>query len=141
VADLVDVGDPSVASIVAWPWARMRSMQSAIQSTCCSIETIMLLSTDGLPGPVIANRLGKPATASPRYVRGPSAHASCRVRPPRPRMSMPRSAPVIASKPVANTMLSSVYAASRVLRPSGVIASIGARRISTRVTLSRLNVS
>ena len=26
-------------------------MQSAIQSTCCSIETIMLLSTDGLPGP------------------------------------------------------------------------------------------
>ena len=37
-------------------------MQSAIQSTCCSIETTMLLSTDGLPGPVIMNRFGKPAT-------------------------------------------------------------------------------
>ena len=41
-------------------------MQSAIQSTCCSIETIMLLSTEGLPGPVIMNRLGKPAIIRPR---------------------------------------------------------------------------
>ena len=41
-------------------------MQSAIQSTCCSIETTMLLSTDGLPGPVTMNRFGKPAVASPR---------------------------------------------------------------------------
>ena len=28
-------------------------MASVIQSTCCSIDTTMLLSTDGLPGPVI----------------------------------------------------------------------------------------
>ena len=41
-------------------------MQSAIQSTCCSMDTIMLLSTDGLPGPVIVKRFGKPATARPR---------------------------------------------------------------------------
>ena len=41
-------------------------MQSAIQSTCCSIDTTMLLSTDGLPGPVIMNRFGKPASSSPR---------------------------------------------------------------------------
>ena len=116
-------------------------MQSAIQSTCCSMDTIMSLSTEGLPGTVIANRLGKPATVSPRYVRGPSAHASLRVRPPRPLMSMLKSAPVMASKPVAKTMLSSVYATSRVRKPSGVISSIGARRMSTRVTLSRLNVS
>ena len=40
--------------------------RSAIHSTCCSIEGSMLLSTDGLPGPVIVNRLGKPAIASPR---------------------------------------------------------------------------
>ena len=31
---------------------RIDPMQSAIQSTCCSIETTMLDSTDGLPGPV-----------------------------------------------------------------------------------------
>ena len=47
----------------------------------------------------------------------------------------------MASKPVAKTMLSSAYSASRVRSPCGVIASIGALRTSTRVTLSRLNVS
>ena len=46
--------------------AQRRPMQSAIHSTCCSIDTGMLLSTDGLPGPVIVNRFGNPGTASPR---------------------------------------------------------------------------
>ena len=41
-------------------------MQSAIQSTCCSIAWIMLASTEGLPGPVMVNKLGKPAEAIPR---------------------------------------------------------------------------
>ena len=41
-------------------------MQSATQSTCCSIATSMLTSTDGLPGPVIVNRFGKPAIPRPR---------------------------------------------------------------------------
>ena len=41
-------------------------MQSATHSTCCSIATIMLVSTDGLPGPVMVNRLGNPATVRPR---------------------------------------------------------------------------
>ena len=41
-------------------------MQSAIQSTWCSIDTTMLVSTDGLPGPVTVNRLGNPATPRPR---------------------------------------------------------------------------
>ena len=36
----------------------------------------MLVSTEGLPGPVMVNRFGKPAMASPRYVRGPSRHFS-----------------------------------------------------------------
>ena len=55
---------------------------------------------------------------------------------------MPSSAPVMASKPVAKTMLSSAYSrVARPQRPSGVIASIGAVRTSTSVTLSRLNVS
>ena len=48
------------------PRSRRCAMQSAIQSTCCSIDTTMLLSTDGLPGPVIVNRFGKPAIARPR---------------------------------------------------------------------------
>jgi hypothetical protein len=30
------------------------------------METIILLSTDGLPGPVIMNRFGKPAVIRPR---------------------------------------------------------------------------
>ena len=32
--------------------------------------------TDGLPGPVIVNRFGKPATCRPRKVFGPSSHTS-----------------------------------------------------------------
>ena len=50
-------------------------------------------------------------------------------------------APVMASKPVAKTMLSNSYSVARVRTPRGVIASIGSLRRSTRVTLSRLNVS
>ena len=75
----------SVASATALTWATQASSaspgrldpaeaaaraggrwQSAIHSTCCSIEGSMLLSTEGLPGPVIVNRLGKPAIATPR---------------------------------------------------------------------------
>jgi hypothetical protein len=41
-------------------------MQSAIQSTCCSIEIIMFENTDGLAGPVMVNRFGKPWTINPR---------------------------------------------------------------------------
>ena len=42
------------------------AMQSVIHSTCCSIDTSMLVSTEGLPGPVTMNRFGKPAVARPR---------------------------------------------------------------------------
>ena len=38
-------------------------MQSVIHSTCCSIETGMFDSTDGLCGPVMVKKFGKPATA------------------------------------------------------------------------------
>jgi hypothetical protein len=41
-------------------------MTSATQPTWCSIDTIMLVSTEGLPGPVMVNRLGKPGTWMPR---------------------------------------------------------------------------
>jgi len=57
----------------------------------------MLLNTDGLPGPVIMNTFGKPATASPRYVCGPSRHLSRKAMPPRPRRLIRDKAPVIAS--------------------------------------------
>ena len=39
---------------------------SAIQLAFSSIAAIMLPSTEGLPGPVMRNMLGKPATARPR---------------------------------------------------------------------------
>ena len=44
----------------------MCSMAPEIHSTCCSIDTGMLLSTEGEPGPVIMKRFGKPAVATPR---------------------------------------------------------------------------
>ena len=66
---------------------------------------------------------------------------SARLTPPRPRMSMRSSAPVIASNPVASTIASKSYSAFAVRMPVGVISAIGALRISTKVTLSRLNVA
>ena len=104
-------------------------------------ESDSSIGIEGLPGPVMVKRFGNPAVATPRYVRGPAAHFSRSVLPVLPRMSMLSKAPVMASNPVANTRLSSSYSASRVWRPWGVIASMGARRRSTRVTLSRLKVS
>jgi hypothetical protein len=56
-------------------------------------------------------------------------------------MSMRSNGPVIASKPVAKTMMSSGYSAAAVRRPAGVIRSIGAARTSTSDTLSRLKAS
>ena len=47
----------------------------------------------------------------------------------------------MASKPVANTIESSRYSASLVLKPCGVISAIGDVRTSTSVTFGRLNVS
>ena len=58
--------EAALASIVAIRFARRCAMQSEIHSTCCSIETGMLLSTDGLPGPVTVKRFGKSATIKPR---------------------------------------------------------------------------
>ena len=101
----------------------------------------MLESTEGLPGPVIVNRLGNPAVIRPSKLRGPSAHFCASGIPPRPLMPALSSEPVIASKPVAYTMLSSAYSASRVAMPSGVTLVIGEARKSTSVTLGRLNVS
>ena len=46
--------------------AQVHEAMSVIQSTCCSIDTIMLDSTDGLPGPVIMNRFGNPFVMRPR---------------------------------------------------------------------------
>ena len=50
-------------------------------------------------------------------------------------------APVIASKPVANTRSSTAYSTPATRTPVGVIASIGFFLTSTSVTLSRLNVA
>jgi len=55
-----------VGSIVVIPSARRWARQSATQSTCCSIDTIMFDSTEGLPGPVMVKRFGKPTLVSPR---------------------------------------------------------------------------
>ena len=113
-------------------------MQSAIHSTFCSMDWTMLLSTDGLPGPAMMWRLGKPAVATPSSDRGPSFHFSASERPPMPRMSMRVSGPVMASNPVAKISASNSYSRSPTLRPARVISPIGVSLTSTRVTLSRL---
>jgi hypothetical protein len=95
-----------VGSMLCSPERSRWAIASAIQSTCCSMDTTMLLNTDGLPGPVTRKRFGNPARPIPRYVRGPCAHRSRRATPSRPRTSIAFSAPVIASKPVAKTIAS-----------------------------------
>ena len=55
-----------VGSMVSKPRARRSSRQPATQSTCCSMDTAMLESTDGLPGPVMVKKLGKPTVVRPR---------------------------------------------------------------------------
>ena len=85
----------------------------------------MLVSTDGLPGPVMVNRLGKPAIGSPGRCAAPRSTSRASARPPRPRMSISSSAPVMASKPVAKTMASTSYSRPLALTPRGVISSIG----------------
>ena len=101
----------------------------------------MLLSTDGLPGPVMVKRFGKPADGEPEVG----------ARPLRPRLAQRASAApadVDAEQRAGHGVeaggeheASSVYSASVVRRPSGVIASIGVSRTSISVTLSRLYVS
>ena len=54
--------------------------------------------------------------------------------PSRPRISIFSSGPVIASKPVAKTMMSSACFRERVLMPAEVMRSIGSARRSTSVT-------
>ena len=56
----------AVGSMVSWPPDRRSTRASVTNSTCCSMATAMFASTDGLPGPVIMNRLGKPSLMSPR---------------------------------------------------------------------------
>jgi hypothetical protein len=80
----------------------------------------MLASTDGLPGPVMVKKFGNPAVWMPSSVRAPSAHASRRSRPSRPRMSMRSSAPVMASNPVAKMMTSSAKSPCPVRMPVAV---------------------
>ena len=48
------------------PSLRILNSVSVTKSTCCSIDIIILLFTEGLPGPVIINKLGKEADIKPR---------------------------------------------------------------------------
>ena len=55
-----------VGSMTSSSSSRMCARQSLTHSTCCSIDTTMFDSTDGLPGPVIVKRFGKPIVVRPR---------------------------------------------------------------------------
>ena len=56
-------------------------------------------------------------------------------------MSTPTSAPVIASKPVANTIASNSKSSADVVIPVSVIVSIGVRRRLTSRTCGELYVA
>src|SRR5262245_6552513 len=56
----------SVGSITVAPRCCMCVRQSPIQSTCCSIDTIMFENTDGLCGPVMVKKFGSPVVINPR---------------------------------------------------------------------------
>jgi hypothetical protein len=92
-------------STVATPAARMYASARSRYSTCASI----ISTTEVLPRPVLGpssrNRLGKPATARPRWALGLPAHASARVRPSRPRTRSATGGSV-AWNPVPKMMVS-----------------------------------
>ena len=92
-------------------------MQSLIHSTCCSIGTTILHKTEGLPGPVIVNKFGNPETCIPKKVFGPSLQTSFNFKFCRPLISIFKRGPVIASKPVAYTNISSSYSLFFVFTP------------------------
>src|SRR3990172_2335946 len=54
-----------VGSTVVYSWSRAYARHAPIHSTCCSLHTTMLASTDGLPGPDTVKRFGNPAIWSP----------------------------------------------------------------------------
>jgi hypothetical protein len=142
-----------VASTASAPRESAYPIRSRMNSTCCSMDSTMLLSTDGLPGPVTRNMFGNPATATPRYECGPAAHASRSDTPPGPMTEILVTAPVTASNPVANTSASSSYDAAAVRsppgyadvtvlsRPTGPDRPPGDERTSTSVTSGRLNIA
>ena len=72
---------------------------------------------------------------------GAGVRVSSSVAPSRPRMLIFSSAPVMASKPVAKTMVSTSWWPWAVCTPVGVMRVMPPSEMSTRVTLSRLNVS
>ncbi len=74
-------------------------------------------------------------------MRGPVSHAIANDIPSRPVIPIRSIGPVMASNPVAKTMMSTGYSVSMVRMPDGVIRSMGAALTSTSVTLSRLKVS
>ena len=102
----------------------------------------MLLSTDGLPGPVTVKRFGKPAIASPSAERGPCAHFSRSEHPPRPRRSIACSAPGHRIEAGSeHDRVEREFLVADAQPPLSLISSIGCSRIETRRTFGRLKVS
>ncbi len=94
--------------------------QSATQSMCCSIADDHLRLHRGAARPGDGEHVGKAGHHQPEIGHRPALPIS----PPAPgrlptRMSISRSAPVIASKPVAKTIASSSYSPSSVRTPAG----------------------
>ena len=90
------------------PRERSSARQSATQSTCCSIDTAMFDSADGLPGPVIRKEVRKVHRHQSEVRRRTVRPFSLSDTPRRPAMSIAIIVTVTASKPVANTIESNV---------------------------------
>ena len=130
-----------VASAVEYPCDPRYTTQSLIHSTCCSIDSTMLLNTDGDPGPVTMNMFGKPG----------GGHPQVRVRPGRPLLGQrdpadtpdvdPEQRPGDRVEPGREHDRVQLVAESAVVSPPAYTDAIGADRMSTSVTLGRLNIA
>ena len=103
---------------------------------------IIFVRTDGLPGPVIVKKFGKPFVARPRYVSGPFIHLSFKAILFLPIILILFKAPVIASNPVANIIISKFTSPMPSISiPSLRIKLIGFFFKLISSTFPRLNVS
>ena len=108
-------------------------MQSVIHSTCCSIDTTMFVSTDGLPGPGDDEQVREAGDAE--------AEVGARTGLPRVREGAPVAAADVDPQQRAGHRVEAGGEHDRVELaqrprwcgcPSGVISSIGVSRRSTR---------
>jgi len=120
-----------VGSIESRRSSRMWTRHALTHSTCCSIETVMLDSTEGLPGPVNGEEVRKARRHHAEVGLRAVGPLVARARPPRLDLDRDERA-VIASNPVAKTIASNSSDRDAVSMPVSVDRADGILRRSTK---------